>query len=127
MVADIYESLTAGRPYRESIVPYKAMETILTSVKRGLLNAETVRYFLEYTSLFPVGSLVMLNTGDIAKIVKPNGALYARPVVSVVIDSSRRIIPGNQIVVHDLRVNNDIKITKAIDNSKLNIALMQGF
>ncbi len=127
MVADMYESFTGGRPYREAMVPYKAMEKILTSVKQGLISADTVRFYLEYTSLFPVGSIVMLSTGEIAKVVKPNGALYARPVVSVIIGSDRKMLPENQVKTYDLKTNNDIKIIQAIDNSKLNIATMAGF
>jgi HD-GYP domain-containing protein (c-di-GMP phosphodiesterase class II) len=127
MVADIYESLTAGRPYRPAKVPYKAMETLLTIVKQGLISADIVRYYLEYASLFPVGSLVMLSSGEIAKIVKPNGTLYARPVVSVIIGADRKMLPANQPKTYDLKTNNDIKIVQAIDNAKLNIAVMQGF
>jgi HD-GYP domain-containing protein (c-di-GMP phosphodiesterase class II) len=127
MVADIYESLTSGRPYRPAKVPYKAMETVLTTVKQGLINADIVRYYLEYASLFPVGSLVMLNSGEIAKVVKPNGTLYSRPLVSVVIGADRKMLPANQPKTYDLKTNNDIKIVQAIDNAKLNIAIMQGF
>ncbi|MBL8029044.1 MAG: HD domain-containing protein [Fibrobacteres bacterium] len=127
MVADLYDSQTGGRPYRPAKVPYKAMESLLTTVKQGLLSADIVRFYLEYTSLFPVGSLVMLSTGEIAKVVKPNGALYARPVVSVVVGSDRKLLSDSQVRTYDLKTNNDVKIVQAIDNSKLNIAVMQGF
>lgn len=127
MVADTYESLTAPRPYREALAPYKAMEYILKSVKQGYFNAEIVKYFLEFASLFPVGSLVMLNTGEIAKVVRPNGPLFSRPWISIIVGADNRLIDDDQIKSYDLRVHPDLKIIQAIDNTKLNIEAMRGF
>ncbi|MFH0918902.1 MAG: HD domain-containing phosphohydrolase [Fibrobacterota bacterium] len=126
-VADVYESLTSERPYRPSVVPYKAMEFVLKAVKQGLFSTETVKYFLEYTSLFPVGSLVKLSTGEIGKVIKPNGSLYSRPVVAVIIGADNRLLPEEEVRTLDLKGNHDIKIIQAIDNLKLNIEVMRGF
>ncbi|MFH0919239.1 MAG: HD domain-containing phosphohydrolase, partial [Fibrobacterota bacterium] len=126
-VADVYESLTAERPYRTALVPYKAMEYILKAVKMGFFNAEIVKYYLEYTSLFPVGSLVKLTTGEIGKVIRPNTGQYARPAISVIIDRNNRLLSDSEIRSYDLSVSHDVKILQAIDNNKLNIEVMKGF
>lgn len=126
-VADVYDSLTSPRPYRAAVIPYKAMESILRSVKEGYFNSDTAKYYLEYTSLFPVGSLVRLSTNEIAKVVRPNRTHYSRPVVSVIIGADNALLREDQIRTVDLLASKDKAIVQAVDNSKLNIGIMHGF
>jgi HD-GYP domain-containing protein (c-di-GMP phosphodiesterase class II) len=126
-VADVYESLTSERPYRPGQVPYKAMEFVLKSVKQGWFNSDIVKFFLEYASLFPVGSLVKLNTGETAKVIRSNASQYSRPVVSVIIGADNKLLPPDQVRSVNLLSSGDTKIIQAIDNAKLNIEVMYGF
>jgi len=125
-VADIYESLTSERPYRKAMAPYKAMKYLLAAVKNGLLNPSTVKHYLVHTSLFPVGSLVKLDNGEIAKVIKPNGTHYDRPVISVVMDADNRLINEGEIKSYDLTKSHDLKIIQGIDNQKMDIGIMRG-
>ncbi|OGS36205.1 MAG: hypothetical protein A2293_15285 [Elusimicrobia bacterium RIFOXYB2_FULL_49_7] len=126
-VADVYESLTADRPYRNGHIPYKAMESILRSVKEGLFNADIVKYFLDYSSLFPVGSLVKLNSNEIAKVIRPNKGHYSKPIVSVIINSNNALLKEHEIHVIDLSTAKDVQVVQAVDNRKLQVELMIGF
>src|SRR5208283_5410057 len=55
-VADAFVALVSPRPYRPSMIPYYAMETMLKLVRRGLFDHRFVRALLETVSLFPLGS-----------------------------------------------------------------------
>ncbi len=127
MIADVFEALSSPRSYRLAYNPYKAMEILLACVQKGLFKAELVRSFIDYTSLFPVGSLVRLNTNEIAKVVKANGKHHTRPMVSVLADPTGRPLPDSEIRQVDLSRQKDIRVVQAFDCERLDIDLMKGF
>ncbi len=102
-VADVYEAMTMMRPHREPLLPYKAMENLLKMAKCGLASEECVKAFLEYASLFPVGSLVELSDKRIARVIHANKNRFTRPVISVITDLSGNLLPEDQTVMIDLR------------------------
>ncbi|MFH1762151.1 MAG: HD domain-containing phosphohydrolase [bacterium] len=126
-VADVYESLTSTRPYRKRLIPYKAMEYLLNNVRQGLLDALSVKKYLEYTSLFPVGSLVRLSDNSIAKVVKPNSKLSAKPLLSKIISPDNRVIPDGKSEVVDLAEETRLNVIEAIDNRTVDTDVMHGF
>lgn len=127
MIADIYEALSSPRFYRPAQLPYKTMEFLLGQVRKGILKAELVRSFISYTSLFPVGSLVKLNSGEIAKVVQSNKKEYTKPIISIVTDNNGELIADKDVYQVDLKKNKDIKVVQALGNEKLNIEIMKGF
>ncbi len=127
-IADIYESMSSPRPYRNSFLPYKAMETIVKMAHEGALNSDLVKCFLGYTSLFPVGSLVELSDNRIAKVIQSNGALFAKPVVSVLADKGVVFADKTKIYQEDLKKQTNLQIIRPVPSDVFKeIALMDGF
>jgi len=84
-IADLYDAITADRPYRKSFLPHEAYEIMLGS--RGTkLDPQITDLFLENVALYPIGSTVLLDTGEIAVVIKAYPKLQARPTVKVIID-----------------------------------------
>ncbi|MFP4521818.1 MAG: HD-GYP domain-containing protein [Fibrobacterota bacterium] len=127
MIADEYDAHCAGRPGLKALQPYKSMETLLRSVRSGLFDPNTVRAYLNYTSLFPVGSLTRLSTGDICKTLMPNGKHFAKPVVSRIINKANKLIPQAEVEAVDLSLPDAPKVTQVIDNNKVKVPHMYGF
>lgn len=96
-VADAYDSLTSARPWRAAMHPYRAMETLLRGSEIYYDNA-VLRGLLDYLSLFPVGSLMKLNTGDVVRIIAPNSGHYHHPVVYVLAPAPGSGLDRHQIV-----------------------------
>jgi len=127
-VADIYVALASSRPYRDEYMPYKAMEAIIKMTKQGLISGEFVKAFLNYTSLFPVGSLVELNNKRIAKVIQSNGTSFAKPVVSVLTTDRGELLPERNIYQLDLADDTDTHIVKALQFDHIpDVSLMDGF
>jgi HD-GYP domain-containing protein (c-di-GMP phosphodiesterase class II) len=82
-VADVYVAMISFRKHRPGILPYHAIEQILFQTKNGLFDKNVVRSFLYTISVFPVGSTVLLNTGDPARVIRTNRTDFMRPVVEV--------------------------------------------
>ncbi len=126
MIADMFEAMSSPRPYRNSFIPYDAMKELLVVVREGLINPNFLKFFIEYTSLFPVGSLVELNNEKIGKVIKANKTEYTKPVISIIGDNKGNIKEDKDIDQINLLEEKTIKITKALPNDD-KISIMKGF
>jgi len=84
-IADLYDAITSDRPYRPAMLPHEAYEVVLGS--RGTkLDPKITDIFLENVALFPVGTMVLLDTGDVGVVTKVYPKLQARPIVQLIFD-----------------------------------------
>ncbi|MBI1319053.1 MAG: HD domain-containing protein [Candidatus Hydrogenedens sp.] len=95
-VADAYDSLVTERPWRKALHPYRAMEFLLHQSERAFENT-ALRGLLRYQSLFPVGSLMELESGEVVRVIAPNTTNYHRPVVFVM-----RSVPHGKLDMHQI-------------------------
>jgi HD-GYP domain-containing protein (c-di-GMP phosphodiesterase class II) len=109
-VADAYIALVSPRPYRHAMMPYHAMTKMLTDVKNGLFDSAVVRALLNTVSLFPIGSYVELNSAQVGKTIRSNGASYDRPILEV---WERRNLTAKPQVV-DLAAEADLKVVRPL-------------
>jgi HD-GYP domain-containing protein (c-di-GMP phosphodiesterase class II) len=109
-VADVYVALVSKRPHRAAMLPYFAMTKMLEDVKTGLFDPQVVRALLQTISLFPLGSIVELSDGRVAKIVRTNGPAYDRPIVETWARTALSAPPE----LIDLSARRDLKICKPL-------------
>jgi len=114
-VADVYDAMTSDRPWRKAYHPYRAMEHIIKQVPQGVFDGDVVRALLQCLSLFPLGSLVRLNTGEIAKVVHSNGDVFDRPVVSILFDADEQACTPPEIV--DLLEEDYLRIESLVEEN----------
>lgn len=81
-ICDVYDALTADQVYRGRILPHEAAEYI---VNNGGVIADPVltKYFVENVAVYPVGTTVLLSTGEIGKISEIDSSMPLRPVIDV--------------------------------------------
>jgi HD-GYP domain-containing protein (c-di-GMP phosphodiesterase class II) len=82
-IADVYEALTHTRPYQKRRVPYDVVKEIINAERRRFSD-RVLKGLIRGLSTFPVGSLVRLNSLEVARIVATNPAFPLRPVVEVI-------------------------------------------
>ncbi len=126
-VADTFEALSSPRSHREAYLPYKAMETLIKMTRQGLLCGTFVKALLEFTSLFPVGSVVELNNKCIGRVIKPNGTSFAKPVVCILMDEKGNVLEEKEQYIEDLMVNTSLQIVKVHQNTMFNLNILLGF
>jgi HD-GYP domain-containing protein (c-di-GMP phosphodiesterase class II) len=127
-IADVYESLCSQRDYRPPFIPYRAMELLIKMSSRNLLAIEYVKAFLAYASLFPIGSIVELNSHHVARVVQSNELHQAKPVVSVIMDSDGSLLAPEKIYQVDLSKETGVQIIRALEPGKLTpFDIMYGF
>jgi putative nucleotidyltransferase with HDIG domain len=90
-VADCYDAATTLRAYQRPLQPMEAVKAIRNLCGTGL-NGEIVERFLELTGRFPVGSLVRLDSNEIAVVFTPSTDESGAAIVKVIMDRSGRAL-----------------------------------
>ncbi|MDR2803574.1 MAG: HD-GYP domain-containing protein [Treponema sp.] len=109
-VADAFVAMVSNKPYRNSMSGYIAMKTIL-SENASHFSPDVLKVFLKIMGIYPLGSLVLLNDGSMARIVDINEKAPLRPVIQIVPDIDNNTLTGNKI---DLLSEKSLFITRAI-------------
>ena len=98
-VCDVFDALTTPRPYREHT--YRPDEALATMVKEAGVGFDEIilKVFAQMLGLYPVGSLVRLDTGELAIVFEPNGepSQSNRPRVRLITDTGGRNIGGDVV------------------------------
>ncbi|MDA8442141.1 MAG: HD-GYP domain-containing protein [Peptococcaceae bacterium] len=96
-VADVFDAVTADRPYRKGIPFYQSYELVTTN--EGL-SPTVLGAFKKCVVFYPEHSLVTLNTGEVGRVITVPMNYPTRPSVRVVLDAYGRSV--EQEVVIDL-------------------------
>ncbi len=88
-VVDVYDAITADRCYHKGEPPTSVLKKLLEWSKFHF-NPELVQRFVHTVGIYPVGTLVRLESRRLAVVIEPGekGLLY--PVVRVVYDAEKR-------------------------------------
>lgn len=127
-IADIYEAMTSPRSYRTAYIPHEGVMRLIKMSKTGMIQGEFVKAFLEYASLYPVGSFIELSDHRIAKVIQANKNSLGKPLVSALTDSNGKPLDKSGISQIDLSKDTSVHISKALPSDYLkNVDIMSGF
>ena len=101
-LVDTYAAMISVRPYAQPKSVQQALHD-LYSTRNKLFKSELVEEFIQCVGVFPVGSLVELNTAEVAVVVSQNRSRRLKPRVMLVLDSQRQ--PFATPVMFDLIVD----------------------
>jgi hypothetical protein len=79
-ICDVYEALTAVRPYKPSMTPARAFRTMLGM--KGHFDEELLAHFIRSVGVYPAGTRVRLDDGSVGRVVQQTDDLR-RPVVDL--------------------------------------------
>ncbi|WP_047238232.1 HD-GYP domain-containing protein [Chromobacterium subtsugae] len=114
-IVDVYDALTSNRCYHQGMPPTDALRKIYEWSKFHF-NPELVQAFMRVIGIYPVGTLVRLESGRLGVVVEQNDSSLISPKVKVffsiksnahippeVVDLSRRMGHGggDRIVKHE--------------------------
>ncbi len=88
-LADSYDAMITPRPYAEARSSYQAMQE-LARQKDVRFQGALVEQLMQSIGLFPTGSLVELNTGEVAIVVAQNPSRRLKPKVIVVLNAQKQ-------------------------------------
>ncbi len=92
-IVDSYDAMTSDRCYHKGIAASQAL-SILYKEQTNHYDAELVQQFIQMVGIYPVGSLVEMNNGQLALILTVNQEHKLEPVVELLTSpGGKRISP----------------------------------
>jgi HD-GYP domain-containing protein (c-di-GMP phosphodiesterase class II) len=94
MIADCYDAMTSSRVYRrEPMSPSKVLNMMFSKSGKSF-DATLLKLFVNCVGIVPIGSLVILDTDELAVVLKPalNKCDSERPLVKVIADAHGELI-----------------------------------
>lgn len=115
IVADAYCTMIHSLNTKSSIHPHTALIRLL---ERGgfPLNVDILKTLIEIVGIYPVGTYVELNNGEIGRVVRPRFGFPMRPLVEVLFSSTGGSLP--QPLTRDLVETPVIHIRKIVEEKK---------
>jgi HD-GYP domain-containing protein (c-di-GMP phosphodiesterase class II) len=99
-IADVYEALTAARPYKPRMSPTRAYRIMMDM--NDHFEPSLLRRFIEVNGFYPVGSRVRLSSGELARVVEQTDDMV-RPYVLTEVAASGEALFSEDVAKLDLR------------------------
>jgi len=88
-IVDTYDAMTSDRPYRNALSPARALTEIFEQGGRQF-DASLVASFVHTVGIYPVGTLVRMESGHLAVVHSQNTGHSLQPVVRIIYHTGRR-------------------------------------
>jgi HD-GYP domain-containing protein (c-di-GMP phosphodiesterase class II) len=98
-IIDTYDAMITERPYAEAMSSYQAVHTLHDHAGE-LFQADLVEHLTQAIGVFPTGTLVELNTGEVGVVTAQNPARRLRPKVNLILNEEK--LPRAQPILTDL-------------------------
>jgi HD-GYP domain-containing protein (c-di-GMP phosphodiesterase class II) len=117
-VADAFEAMVSQKPYRNSMLGYQAMKNLLADNSIGFAP-DVLKAFITVMGIYPIGSIILLNNGSMARVVKVRKEAPLRPKIAVLVDQSGKIFEQNKGELIDLFAEKRLFILRAVNPNEL--------
>lgn len=126
-LVDQYDAMTSARVYsRIPLAPDKAL-SVMMERSGSQLDPLLFKFFINMVGVFPIGTLVMLDTRELGLVYESDVVFADRPRVMIIIDSNGENVRGPVV---DLNEKNEKgkyirSIVKTLDPNKYKINLAE--
>lgn len=111
-ICDVFDALTTHRLYRAKMDIHRAV-SVLISNSGSHFNTRLINSFLRGIGRFPVGTFVLLNTGEIGVVCRINTKALSLPAIKVLYDADgNRLLQPHTV---DLYQERSVYIDKPLD------------
>jgi len=125
-IADCYDAMTSSRVYRrEPMSPAKVLSMMFSKSGKAF-DSTLMKLFVNCVGILPIGSLVMLDTDELAVVLKPakDPADAEHPYVKIIADANGTAIDqGRELDLHEKDESGRYRhhIIRLIDNTEYKI------
>jgi len=110
-LADVFEALMGPRPYRRGMSPHRAICMLIAS-GRTMFPYHILKALVDQFSVYPLGTIVRLNTGETGVVSQLNRQYALRPVLQVSQQAGSPHGPASKTV--DLRAETSLHIVEVV-------------
>ncbi len=121
-IVDVYDAITSDRCYHKGMSPTEAL-TRLYGWRGTDFSPELIEQFIQCLGIFPIGSIVELNTAEVAIVITNEPLKRLQPKIEIIMDQDKNPVYSPRIV--DLadqdEQNNHLRIIRTLENGALGI------
>ncbi len=96
-VVDTYDAMITSRPYASTQSSYGALRQ-LRALAGVEFQSEIIDQFTQAIGMFPTGTLVLLNTGEVAVVTAQSRIRRLRPEVMIILDAEKQPLADYRVV-----------------------------
>ena len=123
-IADVYDAMTTDRVYKKAAPPHVAIKEIYRDARKDF-NTAMVERFVQCVGIYPVGTLVLLDTDEVGIVAAINPEKLLRPHVLLLFQNSVIRYPEPILVNLTEKQENSERFKKtivmALDHQQWNI------
>ncbi|MCL1814468.1 MAG: HD-GYP domain-containing protein [Treponema sp.] len=117
-VTDAFEAMVSEKPYRNSMMGYQAMKNLLSDNSRRF-DPDILKAFIKTMGIYPIGSIILLNNGVIARVTEVQGDAPLRPKIRILIDEFGKMYRQDEGELIDLLTEKSFFIARALDPKEI--------
>ncbi|MCK4744038.1 MAG: HD-GYP domain-containing protein [Sulfuriflexus sp.] len=127
-IVDVYDAITSDRVYHHGMNTLDALKNMF-KWRENDLDAELVEKFIQCLGIYPIGSLVELNTGEVGIVLSMAPGKNLVPIVMLVCDEDKQVVTPPRVL--DLsqftkeKCDTPIEITKVLEANSCGIDLFE--
>ncbi len=87
-IMDTYCAMTSDKPYAKGMFSHQVLETLYAS-KNEKFSQSLVDQLIQFFGIYPVSSLVELNSGEVAVVIQQNQIRRLQPRVMILLDMQK--------------------------------------
>jgi putative nucleotidyltransferase with HDIG domain len=87
-IVDCYDAISSDRHYRAGLSAHETLKHMY-EWRENWFHPQLVEQFIQCMGIYPIGSVVELNTGEVGVVVALNRARRLKPQVALVLDAGR--------------------------------------
>lgn len=128
-LADQYDAMTSSRVYSRTPIPPDKSLSIMMENAGTKLDPLLYKFFINMVGIYPIGTLVMLNTKEIGLVYETNMPFADRPKVLIIIDTQGKSVRGPIVNLSEKDDKGKYlrSIMKTLDPEKYKINLAEYF
>lgn len=120
-VVDIYDAMTSDRCYHKGMPAHRALQHLYTLGQDGHLDSQYVQQFIQCVGVYPVGSCVLLNTGEAGIVSQLHQDQPVSPKLILVRDANLCTMAPKAIDLKEHAPQPARKIVAVLDSKELSI------
>jgi len=126
-IVDVFESLTTPQVYRKSMSVVDAYKVLMAG-KKTHYDERLVMKFIEWRGIYPPGSIVEMENGEVGIVVSSNPTAKLKPKVLLVLDEYKqsrkeKIVDLSKMALD--AVSKPYKIIRAFENTAFGLDLQE--
>lgn len=112
-LADSHCAMLRDKPYRRALGHQEALEKLHN--RRGtLFNPALMEQFVQCIGLYPIGTLVELNSGEVGVVIQQNRVRRSKPCVLLLLDADKQQVPTHRTIDLREKANTALRVAKAL-------------